>query len=313
MRHRWQRTLPAILPPPDEAARLVRPVVPAARILACTGLAGGLANSNVRIDIAGHAPLVLRFYQRDPSAGPREAAIASLIPVCPRVLHVGLDGRYGPYAVTGWVDGQRLDSLPLDRQAALAGSLGRTLAGIHAHRFSIAGFFGPDLAIATTLVGGGEGLIGYLRHCLVEGRGGARLGAELTASLLACADRRAGSLDRWDGPPVLTHGDFNGSNILVGNGGDLAVLDWEFAFAGSPFFDFGNILRPPLGDLPGVAAAIAAGYREAGGRLPDDWPALSRLVDLLSWADFLNRPVVDAALVADARAMIVRALRSFPA
>ncbi|MGQ3028836.1 MAG: phosphotransferase family protein, partial [Ferrovibrionaceae bacterium] len=91
------------------------------------------------------------------------------------------------------------------------------------------------------------------------------------------------------------------------------VLDWEFAFAGSPFFDFGNILRPPLGDLPGVAAAIATGYREAGGRLPDDWPALSRLVDLLSWADFLNRPVVDAALVADARAMIVRALRSFPA
>ena len=60
MRHRWQRTQPAILPPPDEAARLVRPVVPGARIQACTGLAGGLANSNVRIDIAGHAPLVMK-------------------------------------------------------------------------------------------------------------------------------------------------------------------------------------------------------------------------------------------------------------
>jgi fructokinase len=313
MRQRWQRTLPAILPPPDEAARLVQPVVPGARLLACTGLAGGLANSNVRVDIPGHAPLVLRFYQRDPSAGPREAAIASLIPVCPRVLHVGLDDRYGPYAVTGWVDGHPLDRLPLGRQADLAGSLGRTLAGIHAHRFATAGFFGPDLAIATRLAGGGEGLIDYLRHCLVDGRGGARLGAELTAALLACADRHAGSLDRSDGPPSLTHGDFNGSNILVDNRGGLTVLDWEFAFAGSPFFDFGAILRPPLGDLPGVATAIASGYHQAGGRLPEDWQALSRLVDLLSWADFLNRPVADAALVADARAMIVRALRSFPA
>lgn len=313
MRHRWQRALPAILPPPAEAARLVRPVVPAARVLACTALAGGLANSNVRVDLAGQGPVVLRFYQRDPSAGPREAAIASLLPVCPRVLHVGLDERYGPYAVTDWIEGHPLDSLPPARQVGLAGRLGRTLAGIHAHCFAATGFFGPDLTIATRLIGGGEGLIGYLRHCLVDGRGGARLGAELTAGLLACADRHAGSLDRWDGPPVLTHGDFNGSNILVGNGGGLAVLDWEFAFAGSPFFDFGNILRPPLGDLPGVAAAIATGYREAGGRLPDDWQALSRLVDLLSWADFLNRPVADAALVADARAMIVRALRSFPA
>jgi hypothetical protein len=51
-----------------------------------------------------------------------------------------------------------------------------------------------------------------------------------------------------------------------------AVVDWEFAFSsGSPFIDLGNLLRPPLGDLPGFEEAVADGYRAAGRVLPDDW------------------------------------------
>jgi aminoglycoside phosphotransferase (APT) family kinase protein len=85
-----------------------------------------------------------------------------------------------------------------------------------------------------------------------------------------------------------------------------AVLDWEFAFSGSPFFDLGNLLRPPLGDRPGLAAAVAAGYRRAGGQLPEDWRRMSELVDLMAWADFLNRPTTGEDLIRDAHAMITR-------
>lgn len=313
MRHRWQRATPEIRPTLEDAARLVAPVLPDARVLGCAGLAGGLANSNILVTLAGHPPLVLRFYQRDPAAAPREAAIAARVALAPRLRHLGNDERYGPYAVVDWVEGRRLETLPPPAQAGLAGALGRTLAGIHAHRFPATGFFGPALSIAMPVPVGGDGLVGYLRHCLVDGHGGARLGPELTAGLLAFAETHASRLDRWDGPPVLTHSDFNGSNILVATGRITAVLDWEFAFAGSPFFDFGNILRPPFGDLPGVEAAIAAGYRAAGGRLPANWRQLSLLADLMAWADFVSRPRADAALIADARATILTTLRSFPA
>jgi aminoglycoside phosphotransferase (APT) family kinase protein len=90
--------------------------------------------------------------------------------------------------------------------------------------------------------------------------------------------------------------------------GVTAMLDWEFAFSGSPFFDLGNLLRPPLGTLPGFATAVSDGYGGAGGRLSAQWHAMSQLADLLAWADFLNRPTINAALIADARQVIARTM-----
>ena len=41
------------------------------------------------------------------------------------------------------------------------------------------------------------------------------------------------------------HSDFNPKNILVdpASGAVTAVLDWEYAHAGSPYADLGNLLR----------------------------------------------------------------------
>lgn len=113
--------------------------------------------------------------------------------------------------------------------------------------------------------------------------------------------------------PCLVHGDFGGSNLLVrqeaGHWAVAAVLDWEFAFAGVPFVDFGNLLRPPLGDRPGFAAAVAAGYRLAGGDLPEDWRHRSRVIDLFAWLQFLARPDASDALITDACQMVAATIR----
>jgi aminoglycoside phosphotransferase (APT) family kinase protein len=90
-----------------------------------------------------------------------------------------------------------------------------------------------------------------------------------------------------------------------------AVLDWEFAFSGSPFFDLGNLLRPPLGDMPGFEQAVHDGYVDAGGVLPTRWRQMSLLQDLLAWADFLNRPNTNAALIRDGRTIIMRTMATF--
>jgi aminoglycoside phosphotransferase (APT) family kinase protein len=154
---------------------------------------------------------------------------------------------------------------------------------------------------------GAAGLVAFLRHCL-GGAAGGRLKADLAAAALAFAEREGGRLEAWAKPPRLAHADFNGSNVLVRETESgwrvAAVLDWEFAFAGAPFFDFGNLMRPPLGELPGFADGIAKGYRDAGAALPQDWRDLARIADLTAWADFLNRPDATPALIADARRMI---------
>src|SRR6185437_9772060 len=187
-------------------------------------------------------------------------------------------------------------------------SLGRLLASIHGITFARTGFFDARLAVAEPIDLGLAGLRNFTHRCLVEGIGGERLGSPLTAALLTYVERQGHRLDAWLGRPCLTHADFHGSNILLRRVGAAwkvaAVLDWEFAFSGSPAVDFGNLLRPPLGQRRAFTAALAAGYLAAGGWLPPDWQAIARIADLYAWTDFLNRPTASPALIEDARRMI---------
>jgi phosphotransferase family enzyme len=182
------------------------------------------------------------------------------------------------------------------------------LAHIHAITFSEADFLDSELRVAEPASMGRDGLVAFLRLCLLEGRGAQRIEPVLARSLIEFAEREGRILDDWSGDPCLVHSDFGGSNILLRRPGPrwevASVLDWEFAFSGTPFFDFGNLLRPPLGQRPGFEAAVVAGYREAGGKLPDNWRRMSLLADLFNWADFLNREQTSATIIADATARI---------
>ena len=163
---------------------------------------------------------------------------------------------------------------------SLGRSLGRLLASIHGIAFERAGFLDARLAVAEPIDLGLEGLRGFLHRCLVEGVGGERLGSQLTAALLTYVERQGSRLEAWLGRPCLTHADFNGSNILVRRVGAAwevaAVLDWEFAFSGTPAVDFGNLLRPPWDNAtnspplsPPPISGPGAGCRRIGKPSPD--------------------------------------------
>ncbi|WP_374444064.1 phosphotransferase [Stella sp.] len=285
-----------------------------APIVRAEPVSGGLANTNLRIERAdADQPILLRIYRRDPAQAGKEARLHALMggraPV-PRFLDgPRLDPATGEtFAVLEWMPGERLEQLlpRLDApaRAALGRAVGTVLASVHAIAFDRSGFFGADLGIGSSLPGGAEGLVGFLRRCLLEGPGGARLGAADTRAALAFAAAEGDRLAAGVGRAGLVHGDFNGSNILVADGRVTALLDWEFAFAGSPAFDFGNLLRPPAGLCPAFVAGLAEGYAGAGGLLPPDWRRLAAIADLYSWADFLARPDAGDALARDAAAAI---------
>ena len=283
---------------------------------------GGLANTNIRLTMDGPPDdVVLRLYQRDPRQIRKEAALAArldrLVPVA-RFLHVGTDSaRLGaPFAVMTWIDGVTLDSmlpgLKSKELARLGEDLGRLLAVIHGETFQSSGFFGHDFKVAVPLDIGGAGLVGFCRKHLVDQLVLSRLGPVRARDLQGFVEDRAGPLDAWPGPPCLTHADFNGSNILVRPGDGrieiAAVLDWEFAFAASPFFDLGNITRPPLGGDAGFTEGLERGYREIDDRLPQNWHELARLADLTAWIDFATRPDLSDSVLKDVQTMIDRTL-----
>ena len=71
----------------------------------------------------------------------------------------------------------------------------------------------------------------------------------------------------------LVHGDFRNGNLIVGENGLRAVLDWELAHLGDPMEDLGwlcvNSWRYGRHELPvggfGTREQLFAGYAEAGG------------------------------------------------
>ncbi|KGM32061.1 phosphotransferase family protein, partial [Inquilinus limosus] len=223
MRENWSRPYPAAVISPDEATALVRSLPGRPAVLRVAELSGGLANTNLRLDLESHPPVVLRLYQRDPVQAVKERTIHALaadrgLPA-PRLLGGGDDPSTGlPFALLEWIDGQRLDEAARDLDDTalppLARSVGAALAAIHAVTFDRSGFFNGALAVAEPVDVGGGGLTGFLRHVLIDGPGGDRLGGNLAGRLLAFAEREAGLLDRWPGLPCLTHSDFGGTNIL---------------------------------------------------------------------------------------------------
>lgn len=307
MRQRWTRPIPALTVELEDAQRIIERAIHGARVTAVAPIEGGLANTNVKVSL-DRAPstVLLRLYQRDPTVAERERAIAERlqgsVPV-PQFLYLGDDGEQR-VAILDWVYGARLE-IALegadDRQIAKWGTeVGGVLARVHAITFEQNGFLDGALKVAAPLTVDPEFLVGFLRGSFIEG-GGARFVSRDLADAAIAYVRRNRHLE-WGGPPRLIHCDYNGSNIMVRDGGIAAVIDWEFAFVGAPSIDFGNLMR----NHPDARFqdAVAKGYRDAGGELPEQWQKLARIADLTSWADFLHRPLVDPVLVQDALATI---------
>ncbi|MFC6101525.1 phosphotransferase family protein [Olivibacter domesticus] len=89
----------------------------------------------------------------------------------------------------------------------------------------------------------------------------------------------------------LVHSDVNQKNILVHKYGwkwqVSGILDWEYAFSGSPLVDFGNFFRFE-DEMPAYQKHLVAAYLEQGGVLESNWQYKARVLYLLSMTEFLH-------------------------
>lgn len=120
-----------------------------------------------------------------------------------------------------------------------------------------------------------------------------RYDVELPASLGPLAQRAEEMLDE-EPRACLVHSDLNPKNLLV-DPGTLAitgVLDWEFAHAGHPFTDLGNLLR--FDREPAYVEGVLSAYPD-----PDRALDLARAADLFALTELASRagenPVADRA------------------
>jgi aminoglycoside phosphotransferase (APT) family kinase protein len=325
VRKDWTRATPVLELSTRQLEKLISAAFPGQRVVERQYTDGGLANTTISLKLSPiDTTVLLRIFTRDPAQAKKEYALSKLVDTVvptPNVIYFSPSNKFTghPYMIREWIEGDRLEieapKLKPQEVVSLGRSVGATLASIHKITFKDFGFFDQDLNIATQIDPGSAGLIDFVHKSLIIEKGGERLGAALTTKLIDFVASEGRLLDEWKGSPCLTHCDFGGSNILVRGSADgwkiVAVLDWEFAFSGTPFFDFGNLLRSPLGDLESFPDSVQAGYKEAGGTLPASWRKMSLLADLYAWMDFLSRPDTGPELIADAQSVITDMLATW--
>ena len=309
----------ATTPPPLSATTvesLLSPWLGSRRVAVADPLDGGLMNRNYKIRFADSPEaFVLRFFDRDASTCAKEAAVLRLVggdvPV-PRVLHVEPNGAAGfpPFLVLEFIDGISLRELKrrgdLRSIGEAAYDAGRALAGLARHRFDRSGLLSAALTVEAGMYENvtTSALIDHFAESPVFQR---RIDAQLTRRVKAWARSRESQIS---GPSniSLTHGDFNAANILVreqdGRWTVAAILDWEFAFAGSPLCDVGNMLRYERVDRPRFEPHFSRGCVDGGLQLSDDWREQARLADLPALCELLSREALPDSVVDELRGLI---------
>jgi aminoglycoside phosphotransferase (APT) family kinase protein len=293
---------------PPVLAWLAR-ALPGDPVTATAPLSGGYSNENLLVT-TGRGRYVLRRYPRRAAAdAARTCAVEAAL--APRLAQAGVpvpeliaadpagSAAGEPLLLARYVPGATVRAAigpdGTDRAAAaeVAAAAGRALAAIGAVTFARGGAFtGPGLIPSGADLPGS--LPEFVETCLRAGSAASALSPGEMDRVRALAAAAGPLARRVASARQLVHSDYNGKNLLVlargGRWSVSAVLDWEFAFSGSPLTDIGNMLRFREDYPPGFGGAFIAGYQDAGGRLPPDWREISEALDLYALADFLTRP-----------------------
>jgi Ser/Thr protein kinase RdoA (MazF antagonist) len=248
---------------------------------------------------------VVRIHARDPARAEVDAAllrlVRGLVPVAD-VLEVRPATAETPaLLVTSYLPGVRGDLLLPDLDDAGLATVGRhvgdlvaTLGGMPLPRPG--DFVGADLQIKPWHLP--DGLPGWvdthlpaLAHWSYDEKAALRDLAADAQELLDTVVRTC-----------LVHSDLNPKNLLL-DPATLEVtglLDWEFAHAGHPFTDLGNVLRfEGDGRWRAYADAVLAAYDDRRGTPSEEARALARSADLWALVDLAARrqdnPVAERA------------------
>ena len=293
---------------------MLAPVSAGAALGAVAPVGGGLVNTLLRATMGDGQSFALRL---SPDRRHIDRAIdietelhllahlSARVPVPRPVLVDARGAQFGvPFVVYPWIPGVTLNDCRRahgrDALRSLAEPLGSLLASIA--RTGIEPALGLQrLTIASA--------VDEASQRLRSERVVTRLGTPAIEGLRRLLDAVASRLGDEDVDSVLVHGDFGGRNILVRqtDGATWApsgVLDWDLAHIGSPMWDIGSLFRYWRRYDEEFRAGFARGYIVTGGKLPDEWWRLSRVLDVTRLVTILDEDREPPSVFDDCRELI---------
>jgi aminoglycoside phosphotransferase (APT) family kinase protein len=307
---RWVRTEPRRGLPAHILNQIVGRAFPHRRLIDARPLES-LRNANFVLKLDSMADrVVLRIYEHDPSLCQKELdllrTIRNSVPV-PEALHAEPGGlnEIPPFVLFRYIEGIEFRELKRmeNARSQAAYAVGQTLARIGATTFDRSGWLGPGPAVLHPLLEGANPVPRFAELCLASPNLRGRMEPALRERTLALVWSYAAELAGLENERCLIHGDFGKRNVIVrqlaGSWTVAAVLDWEFALSGSPLADVGHFLRYERKSRPVAEPHFSEGYRHAGGRLPDGWRRLSRIVDSIALCESLTHDELPGPIAAE--------------
>lgn len=280
-----------------------------------TPLAGGYSGESFTVG-GGDEQCVVRIYARDPRRALIDASLLrlmrGLLPV-PEVLEVrpAYDGNPA-VLVTQRLEGARLDlvlpGLDQDQRVRVGRRLGHALgvlSGVPQLRF---GAFEDEEFTISRRPAPAADLTQWAQHFRDAGRLAAWTQRDWNDLLCLIGDAEDVLTMAEPGRHVLVHSDFNPKNLLIDPESLklTGVLDWEFAHAGSPYTDLGNLTR--FERHPDFVDAVVSALSDTAPPLASEAFQLGRAVDLWSLIELAGnerldvvRELAGALLLAQAR------------
>jgi len=289
----WEKTDQRVQIPFSLVQEMVREAFPQKTLLSHEIISGGCANLNLKLTLKDESkPFILRIYVRDKEGAYLEQKLAHLlkkrVPL-PDVYFIGECEGYR-YAITEYIAGISLRDFllnhPHKNMEPVMREAGQILSVIQSYEFPIAGFFDAQLNVIQPT--SRQSYITFVAHPRVL----KSLDSQ-TLSQLAHTFEKHQSLFPDEHQTHLVHGDYGPENLLVdkveGQWKITGVLDWEFAFSGSPLQDVANMLRYAHHMPPLFEESFLRGLKETGLVLPDEWRVTIDLLNLLALLDLLMR------------------------
>ncbi|WP_411344528.1 phosphotransferase family protein [Paenibacillus sp. WLX1005] len=320
MKENWEHSSTFTPPSPSTLHDMIHTAFPSKTIASLQRTSTGLSNGSYKFTLEqDDSPYMLRVCSGSSDVAYKEVAITQLVaatvPIAQYVHSEIIPTAEGAsWSILEWKDGILLADIlktgDTRRIAAAATAVGNVLAHIHNYTFAQAGFFGPTLTIVEPLSPGMDEWCAFINDSLEHHGSGRWLHEQEIQAVRRFLQSSRMCIHEFHEMPLLVHSDFNGLNILIQESSDSttvpAVLDWEFAFAGTRYADIGNMLRyESAGSL--YEQHVLEGYRAAGGELHPQWRLLSRMEDLLALCDMLNSSTSEMPnRIADLRRLIVQ-------
>lgn len=323
LKSHWERYSEHIALDNATAQELVRPYSKE-KIESLTLLSNGCANTNYKIHFASGRQVVLRIYVREKSSLAREAGIHKLVhSVIPVAEYLHADDSCSiypyPYAIMQWVEGQLLRDLIFTRNEDAIHTLmleaGTYVGMLRAMKLPYGGFFQEDMRIRPFAPE--EEYEAYVMSLLGDAVVAESLGKNLLQNLQYVVSECCNSIPQIN-DANLTHADYDPANILVseinGQWKITAVLDWEFAFAGTYLLDIGMMLRYSHKLPDYYETSFIRGIEDSSPSLPSDWKKQAKLMDLLCLLQLLhdNPPAVRPFMNRDVARLVNHTVQLLP-